>query len=191
MGRLKLELLVMAALRLYTEPGQRMESIRPLFRKLAKPEVTAGSTRKIEARRTGFVIVTATLRLPTVWDLGPDSYFQRVILQRMDGAAHRHFYDLINKARVNKVPKAGDSEPQRQATGADTRAVGDNAAGGSPGAFPAGRALTQAENDLARKHAPKDKDGKVKCWDAASHMGCKKTASTCFFSHAPIQGQLH
>jgi hypothetical protein len=48
------------------------------------------------------------------------------------------------------------------------------AGGAGKGALPAGRALTKAENNLAKKHAPTDKDCKV----------------TCPFSHSPIQGQL-
>ena len=36
---------------------------------------------------------------------------------------------------------------------------------------------------LSRQHAPLDAQGKMKCWDASSHMVCKMTAAQCSRSH--------
>ena len=46
--------------------------------------------------------------------------------------------------------------------------------------------LSQAEVGLSRQHAPLDAQGKMKCWDASSHMGCKMTAAQCSRSHEII-----
>ena len=53
--------------------------------------------------------------------------------------------------------------------------------------YPAGKVLSQAGVGLSRQHAPLDAQGKMKCWDASSHMGCKMTAAQCSRSHEIIR----
>ena len=62
------------------------------------------------------------------------------------------------------------------------------AGGGGPKVYPAGKALSKDENELSRTHAPVDAKGRLKCWDAASHMGCRHKASECPRSHEAING---
>ena len=42
---------------------------------------------------------------------------------------------------------------------------------------------------LSRQHAPLDAQGKMKCWDASSHMGCKMTAAQCSRNHEIIRAK--
>ena len=134
------------------------------------------------------------LRLPTVWDYeDPQGYFASVILQRLHERAMRVWWDHTHKAGLarptrkqgEETSKSGDGPTSSSAPA--TAKAGESANTPTPGTqlkgYPAGKVLSQAEVGLSRQHAPLDAQGKMKCWDASSHMGCKMTASQCSRSH--------
>ena len=51
-------------------------------------------------------------------------------------------------------------------------------------AYPAGKRLRAKEASDSVKHAPKTKEGKPICWDAACHSGCQ--CSSCNHAHVPV-----
>eukprot|EP00959_Pyramimonas_sp_CCMP1952_P403703 8459701-Pyramimonas_sp.AAC.1 len=38
------------------------------------------------------------------------------------------------------------------------------------------------------QHAPRNRAGKILCWDACAWMGCPKTNQTCAHAHEAIKG---
>eukprot|EP00972_Heterocapsa_arctica_P068397 10106779-Heterocapsa_arctica.AAC.1 len=66
----------------------------------------------------------------------------------------------------------------------------DSGPKGGTASYPSGKPIPAPELGLARQHAPLSPRGTMKCWDAASHMGCKST--WCPRSHEPIKpGSVH
>ena len=130
------------------------------------------------------------LRLPTVWDYeDPQGYFSSVILQRLRERAMRVWWDHTHKGNLARPPgKQGGEETAPAAAPTPTPGkAGEGTGAAGPTAqlkgYPAGQVLSQAEVGLSRQHAPLDAQGKMKCWDASSHMGCKMTAAQCSRSH--------
>ena len=132
--------------------------------------------------------------LPTVWDYeDTQGYFSSVILQRLHERAMRVGWDYTHKASLARPPRKQAEETPKPGEG-PTRVptttsgkVGEGANAPAPAAqlkgYPAGKVLSKAEVGLSRQNAPLDAQGKMKCWDASSHMGCKMTAAQCSRSH--------
>ena len=55
-------------------------------------------------------------------------------------------------------------------------------------AYPAGKRLSPQEISRSVQRAPRDRGGKITCWDARVWAGCPKTGATCARSHEPIKG---
>ena len=133
------------------------------------------------------------LRLPTVWDYeDPQGYFSSVILQRLHERAMRVWWDHTHKASLARPPRKQGEETAPAAAPTPTPGkAGEGASMAGPAAqlkgYPAGKVLSQAEVGSSRQHAPLDAQGKMKCWDASSHMGCEMTAAQCSRSHEMIR----
>jgi len=138
------------------------------------------------------------LRLPTVWDYEDlQGYLAGVILHRLHERAMRVWWDHTHRAGLAKTKKQGEEttnpaeQPSTAGDAGDSRAgggsAGPRAAGNSTKGYPAGTPFSQAEVGLSRQHAPLDARGKMKCWGASSHKGCRMTASQCSRSHEAIR----
>ena len=85
----------------------------------------------------------------------------------------------VKTTETEKVGAAAKRKARREAR-AEQRKSGR--------AYPAGKQLSVTESGRSIKHAPRDKSGKVICWDASCWSGCPKTAATCAHSHEVIKG---
>eukprot|EP00972_Heterocapsa_arctica_P096846 14288329-Heterocapsa_arctica.AAC.1 len=130
------------------------------------------------------------LQLPTVWNYeDPDGYYQSVVKRRLEERAQRVWWDFTHKAQVSKSkqgqgtedpngppPPEGRSRRGRDRTREPATVGPEPIPAGSKTAtapYPAGKPVSPQELGLARQHAPLCPKGTMKCWDWASHMGCK------------------
>ena len=138
------------------------------------------------------------LRLPIVWDYkDTQGYFSSVILQRLRERAMRVWWVHTHKASLarplrkqgGEIIKPGEGPTPAPTTIPGKAGEGANASGPASQlkGYPAGKVLIQAEVGLSRQHAPLDAQGKMKCWDASSHISCKMTAARCSRSHEIIR----
>ncbi len=139
------------------------------------------------------------LKLPDTFMVqSPTGYFTTVIEARLLRQAAKTYWEAAH--RSTRPPKAGENEEPSKPEGDGTKGGGKKSSRRTrsrgakareptpkPGATRTGttwRLLTPAEVTLSVQHAPVDQKGKPKCWDAACHLGCAKTAETCAKSHA-------
>ncbi|CAE8640796.1 unnamed protein product [Polarella glacialis] len=122
-----------------------------------------------------------TLTFPKVYG-DPAGYYQQVCVPRQNRALKRLMYGQLHK----KPPKAGTTEePEDERAGEDK---GGSKSGDKPkAAYPAGNELSGKEASASVQNAPTCKaTGKPICWDAACHIGCKRSAAECPHSHDAI-----
>ena len=94
------------------------------------------------------------------------------------------WWDHTHKASLKQPRKTGEDG---DGTSEKMEDVDRRLGGTGTKLYPAGKPLSKQEAELARTHAPTDSKGKMKCWDAASHMGCKLKASQRSRSHEAIK----
>ena len=129
------------------------------------------------------------LALPTTFEVGdPAGYYQTVIVGRLERAADNAYWETAHRAQLRPLA-AGGAELEYPGGAGGGLGAGDPAenlkAGGGKARLPPEilGALTSSEITESVKHGPNDSKGKPKCWDAACHDGCAKTATTCTRSH--------
>lgn len=120
------------------------------------------------------------------------TYFTSVIRQWLREHAMRVWWGHTHKATSARPPKKqgeGDNPAPAQIPAAAKAGGGQGTQ--APQAqlkvYPAGKASSQAEVGFSRQHAPLDAQGRMKCWDASFHMGCRMAAAQCSGSHEPIR----
>ena len=130
-------------------------------------------------------------RFPNTFRLDePNSYYQTVCVPRQSRAIKSIIYAQLHHKK--HAPKVGEVEEDQTEDGGDTSRLGKvrPKKGGDKGdkppvkAYPAGKRLRAKEASESVKHAPKTKEGKPICWDAACHSGCQRNA--CSHAHVPV-----
>ena len=139
------------------------------------------------------------LVLPTTFEVeDPDGYYRTVIFARLEKTAENAYRENAHRAQLRPLAAGGiepadaagaqESPPPPPGGGAGGRSGpgGGTKVGGGKAKLPKPLlgALTSAEVSESVKQGPTDAKGKPKCWDAACHDGCTKTATTCPRSHA-------
>lgn len=129
-------------------------------------------------------------RFPNTFRLDePSSYYQTVCVPRQSRAIKSIIYSQLHQKRhaprVGEVEESMQDEPEAGRIGrVPPKKGGDKPDKAAAKAYPAGKRLRAKEASDSVKHAPKTKDGKPICWDAACHSGCQR--SSCNHSHTPI-----
>ena len=129
-------------------------------------------------------------RFPNTFRLDdPTSYYQTVCVPRQSRAIKSIIYSQLHQKR--HAPKVGETEDGGQDEDDSSRigrAIPKKGAikpdKPAAKAYPAGKGLRTKEAGDSVKHAPKTKEGKPICWDAACHSGCQR--SGCSHAHVPV-----
>ena len=166
-----------------------VEELREERRKLCKM-LNTDQPRKEDLK---FVALAPSsgFRFPNTFKLDdPASYYQTVCVPRQSRAIKSIIYAQLHHKK--QAPKVGETEEDPPEDGGDTSRLGKvrPKKGGDKGdkpaakAYPAGKRLRAKEASDSVKHAPKTKEGKPICWDAACHSGCQR--SSCNHAHVPV-----
>ena len=137
---------------------------------------------------------SSTFKFPRVFKLSdPNGYYQTIVVPRCENELRRMLYGQLH--RQGKAPRArADVEPEGDGSGAGgpkgggraTRpkcggkgSAADPKGGGrsAAAAYPAGKKLRRKESEQSVNHAPRAKDGRPICWDAACHRGLRQRPS--------------
>ena len=135
---------------------------------------------------------------PTTFQLDdPQGYYQTVCVPRQNRAIKSIIYSQLHVKRaapskVGEVPGNQEQDEIEESTKAGRVRKSDKVKPPKDPkdkegrAYPAGKKLRPKEASDSVKHAPKTKEGKPICWDAACHIGCNRTS--CAHAHSPIGG---
>jgi len=155
----------------------------------------------------------ASFKFPNVFDLDdPSGYYMMVCMPRNERKLKKIFNRSLHSQTPGKaqghvggadeftamagglLPGAypSPSEPFDKA-GAGKRPPAKTKVppkGGQPSKklYPAGKKLSPGEVSRSVQHAPRNRAGKILCWDACTWAGCSKTSQTCAHAHEAIKG---